>query len=72
MWQMVFAYVSIKGWIVDPYVEVFFDGSHEVLVFPPHNAKIIYSNRMTRGVVVVIYMGKSLLMFLEPLSKCSC
>ena len=27
---------------------------------------------MTRGFVVVIYWGRSLLMFLEPLSKCSC
>ena len=28
VWQVVFAYVSIQGWIIDPSVESFFDGSH--------------------------------------------
>ena len=28
VWQMVFAYVSIQGWIVDPNVKSFLDGSH--------------------------------------------
>ena len=37
---MVFAYVSVKGWIIDPYIESFFDGSHEVLL-SPHNTKIL-------------------------------
>ena len=32
---MVFAYVSIKGWIIDPYIQGLFDGSHEVLVLSP-------------------------------------
>ena len=50
MWQMVFAYVSIKGWIIDPYVQCFFYCSVEVLVFPPHYAKIIYGNIVTSGV----------------------
>ena len=28
MWQMVLANISIQGWIIDPNVESFFDGSH--------------------------------------------
>ena len=28
VWQVVFTYVSIQGWIIDPNVESFFDGSH--------------------------------------------
>ena len=34
VWQMVFAYVSIEGWIIDPYVSCFFQCSAEVLVLP--------------------------------------
>ena len=40
MWQVVFAYVSIKGWIIDPDIKSFLDGSHESLVLSPHYAKI--------------------------------
>ena len=68
---MVFAYVSVKGWIVDPYVQSFFDSSHEVLVLPPQNAEILNSNIVTSDVVMVKYWGRDLLMFLEPLSKSS-
>ena len=39
---------------------------------PSHNTKIMYGESMTQGVLVVIYWGRSLLMFLEPLCKCSC
>ena len=28
MWQMVFANISIQGWINDPNIESFLDGSH--------------------------------------------
>ena len=28
MWQMVLANISVQGWIIDPDVESFFDGSH--------------------------------------------
>ena len=34
MWQMEFAYVSVKGWIVGPYKQCFFYCSIEVLVLP--------------------------------------
>ena len=36
---------------------------------PPHYAKIIYGDIVTSCVKVVIYWGRCLLMFLEPLSK---
>ena len=35
MWQMVFANVSVKGWIIGPYVQGFFYGPQEVLVLSP-------------------------------------
>ena len=28
MWQMVLDYVSVHGWLIDPNIESFFDGSH--------------------------------------------
>ena len=68
---MVFAYVSVKGWIIDPYVQSFFDSSHEVLVLSPHNTEILNSDILTSNVVMVKYWGGGLEMFLEPLSNCS-
>ena len=65
VWQMVFAHVSIQGWIIDPNVDSFFDGSHLGLVLSPHYAKVIYANQMSRDVIVVIDGGWGLL----PLSK---
>ena len=55
---MVLAYVSVKGWIVDPYVQSFFDSSHEVLVLSPHNTEILNSDIVTSDVVMVKYWGR--------------
>ena len=68
---MVFAYVFVKGWIIDPYVQCFFDCSTEVLVFPPNYIEIINSDLVTTDVTMVKYWGGCLLMFLEPLCKSS-
>ena len=68
---MVFAYVSIQGWIIDPNMWSFFDDSHEVLVLCLHYTKIIYADCVTSDVMMATYGGWGLLMFLEPLSKCS-
>ena len=68
---MVLAFVSIKGWIIDPYKQCFFYQSAEVLLFPPHYAEIFYSDLVTSGVKMVIYWGRCLEVFFEPLSKCS-
>ena len=66
---MVLAYVSIEGWIIHPDVNGLFDGSNEVLIFPPHNAEIFNGGIMTCDVMVVIYWGGGLLMFSKPLTK---
>ena len=58
MWQMVLANVSIEEWIIDPSVQCFFYCSVEVLVLPPHYAKIIFGDTVTSGVKMVIYWGK--------------
>ena len=71
IWQMVLAYVSIQGWIIDPNIESFFHVSHWVLVLSPHYAEVIYANHMTRDVTMVIDGGQDLLVFFEPLSKSS-
>ena len=66
---MEFDYVSIQGWIVDPYKQCFFYCSFEVLVLPPHYTEIFNIDVMTSGVGMVKYGGRCLLMFFEPLSK---
>ena len=58
---------SVKGWIIDPYVQSFLDSSHEVLVL----SKILNSDIVTSDAVMVKYWEGDLEMFLEPLSKSS-
>ena len=70
MQQMVFAYVFVQGWIVDPYVYSFLYQPHEVLILPPHYAKVVQYSAMTCDVTVVIDWGGALEMFTKPLSKC--
>ena len=51
---MEFAYISVKGWIVDPYIQSFFDSPAEVLILPPNNIEIFYGDLVTSDVTVVI------------------
>ena len=48
MWQMVFANVSVKGWIIGPYVQGFFYGPQEVLVLSPQYGKIVNRGERTK------------------------
>ena len=69
---MVFAYISIEGWIVHPDVNSFFYGSDEVLVLSPHNAEVLNGGIMTCDVMMVIYWGGGLQIFLKPLTYTIC
>ena len=51
---MEFAYVFIEEWIIDPYVQCFFDSSAEVLLLPPYNIEIFNGDLMTSDVAMVI------------------
>ena len=68
---MVLAHISVKGWTVHPDINGFFYGSDEVVVLSPHNADILDGDIMTCDVMMVMYWGRGLLMFLQPLTKCS-
>ena len=68
---MVPAHISVKGWIVHPNINSFLNGSDEVVVLSPHNTEILDGDVMTCGGVMVMYWGGGLLMFLQPLTKCS-
>ena len=52
---MELAYIFVKGWIIDPYVQCFFDSSAEVLVLPPNNVEIFNGDLMTSDVTMVMY-----------------
>ena len=69
MWQMVFANVSVQGWIIGPYVQGFFYGPQEVWSSLPSMVKIVNSDIMTRDVMMVIYGRWGLEMFFQPLFK---
>ena len=55
MWQMVFAHISVKGWIIEPYVQSLFYCPNLVQVLPPNNFEIIDGNPVTTDVTMVIY-----------------
>ena len=57
MRQMVFAYVLIKGWTVDPDEHWFLYQPREILLFPAHYTEVVQSDVMTWVVVMVIYRG---------------
>ena len=71
MWQMVFTHISVKGWIIDPYVQSLFYCSHLVQVLPPNNAEVVNGNIVTSDFTVVIYGERGFQMFLEPFTKSS-
>ena len=51
---MVFAHVSVQGWVIDPYEHCFFNQPGEVLLFPAHYSKVVKCGSMTCGVTVVM------------------
>ena len=52
---MELAYIFVKGWIIDPYVQCFFGSSAEVLVLPTNNIEIFNGDLMTSDVSMVMY-----------------
>ena len=71
MWQMVFTHISVKGWIIDPYVQSLFYCPNLVQVLPPNNFEIIDGNTVATDVTMVIYGRGGFQVFLEPFSKSS-
>ena len=52
---MELAYISVKGWIIDPYVQCFFYSSAEVLVLPTNNVEVFNGDLMTSDATMVKY-----------------
>ena len=69
MRQMVFAYVLVKGWIVDPNIYSFFYQPHEILILPPHYTEVIKCSVMTCDVAVVIDGGGAFEVLFKPFTK---
>ena len=62
---MVFTHISVKGWIIDPYVQSLFYCYRLVQVLPPNNVEVVNGNIVTSDVTVVIYGRGGFQMFLE-------
>ena len=54
MWQLVFAYISIMGWVIHSDEDGFFDGSCQIVILFAHNAEVVYRYIMTSDVVMVM------------------
>ena len=65
MWQMVFAYIFVKGRIIDPDEHRFFYQSGEVVSPPSHYTKIVDVGIGTTDGTVVIDRGGGLEVFLN-------
>ena len=46
MWQLVFTYISVKGWVTHSDEDGFFDGSCQIVVFSAHNDYIHLTNNI--------------------------
>ena len=57
MWQMVLAYIFVKGWIIDPDEHRFFYQSEEVVFLPSHYTKIVDAGIVISDGTVVIDRG---------------
>ena len=55
MWQLVFANISIQGWVIDSDYHSLLDGSGNALVFPAHYAEIVQRYFMACDVKVLMY-----------------
>ena len=54
MWQLVFAYISIKGWVIHSEEDGFFGGSCQIMIFSTHNAEVVDRYIITSGVMMVM------------------
>ena len=52
--KLVFAYISIKGWVIHSDEDGFFDGSCQIMIFSAHNAEVVDGYIMTSGVMMVM------------------
>ena len=50
---MLFACISVQGWVTDSDENDFFDGSCNILVFSAHIAKIVNRYVMASGAVMI-------------------
>ena len=71
VWQLVFAYISIKGWDINSEEHGFLDGSYLILIFSAHNAKIVIRNIITSGVMMVIDGWWGFHVLFKSFCKCS-
>ena len=71
MWQLVLAYISVQGWVIDPYVNGVFDGSCNVLVLSAHNAKIVNRYVMTSSIVIAMVDEGTFMCSFRVFCKCS-
>ena len=55
MWQLVFANISIRGWVIDSNQHGFPDGPSHALVLHAHYAEIVQRYFMASDVEVVMY-----------------
>ena len=72
VWQMVFANVFVKGWIIISDKQSLFYGSQEVLTFSSHYFKVVNSDIVTRDDRMVVDGGRGLEVFFIPLCKIPC
>ena len=54
VWQLVFACIPIKGWVIISDKNDLFDRSCQIFLFSAHNVKIVNGHFMTSGVLMIM------------------
>ena len=71
IWQLIFAYISDKGWVINSDEDGFFDGSCQIMIFSVHYAKVVDGYIMTSVIMMVMDEQRGFHVFFISFSKCS-
>ena len=69
MVQIELTYISIKCWIVNPYVDGFLNSSGNAMVLPPYYLEVVLCGCVASDATMVMYRGGFLQVFFESFSK---
>ena len=69
MVQIELTYISIKCWIVNPYVDGFLNSSGNAMVLPPCYLEVVLCGCVASDATMVMYRGGFLQVFFESFSK---
>ena len=54
MWKLVFSYIPVEGWVIDPGVHGLLDGPSDAMCLPVQDGKTVQFDWVTCGLAVLV------------------